>query len=92
MDADGKADLIWYNSVTRELYSWSMNGSSPTAGRSGGTALGGTTPLTVGDYNGDGRADILLTSGTNLYMFTGTANGTYSAAYIAPHPGGWNPL
>jgi hypothetical protein len=89
VNADMKSDLTWYNPGTRELYYWVMNGGTPVVGRGGNFAIGGTEPMRTGDYNGDGRLDIVLGSATNIYMMSGNAAGNFNAAYVAARPGGW---
>jgi hypothetical protein len=92
INANGTADALWYNSTTRELYYWLMNGNVPVSGRGGTFAIGGTAPITAGDYNGDGRMDIVLSSGENVYMYMANAGGTFDASFIAATPIGWNML
>src|SRR6185436_8612672 len=58
---DGKADILLRNQSTRQVVIWMMNGATILAGS-------GATPLLddsrwavrgVGDFNGDGKSDIL---------------------------------
>jgi hypothetical protein len=91
-NSDLKSDLTWFNPGTRELYYWIMDGATPVVGRGGNFAIAGTAPMTTGDYNGDGRLDIVLGSTDHLYMLSGNAAGNFDAAYVAGRPGGWSML
>src|SRR5437879_10194972 len=69
-DGDGKADIVWRNSLSGQNYLYLMDGITikPTEGY-----LRTVTDLdwqiaAVGDYDGDGKADVLwrhATSGDN---------------------------
>ena len=71
-----------------------MNGVTPT--------YGGARPVptqyrvaAIGDYNGDGRADLLWTNTakTELWMWTGSATGAFAITPISfpgGYPAGWD--
>ena len=66
-DGDGKADILWRNSSTGENYLYPMNGTT-ILGTEG--YLRTVTDLNwqvqaVGDYNGDGKADVLWRNSSN---------------------------
>jgi hypothetical protein len=60
-DGDGKADILWRNSGTGENYLYPMNGTTilGTEGYIRTVADLNWQTQAVGDYNGDGKADIL---------------------------------
>jgi CHRD domain/FG-GAP-like repeat/PKD domain len=77
-DGDGKADILWRNSVTGEDYIFFMNGTT-VLGTSGYT---NAVPdlhwqvAGIGDFDGDGKADILWRNGTTGEDFIFLMNGT----------------
>src|SRR5437879_833795 len=77
-DGDGKDDILWRNSTTGENYLYPMNGLSikPTEGYLRTVADQSWQVAGIGDFDGDGKADILWrnsASGQNyLYPMNGT--------------------
>jgi hypothetical protein len=77
-DGDGKADVLWRNSSTGENYLYPMTGNAikPTEGYLRTVADQNWQVRGTGDYDGDGRADVLWRnslSGENyLYPMDGT--------------------
>lgn len=88
VDADGRADIVWYHGPTQTLAFWAMNGA--TVVRTGGQVIGSNNQaLSTGDYNGDGRADVLIRTPTGeLRMFIGDGN-TFTGSTVATYPSGW---
>ncbi|MBV9978310.1 MAG: VCBS repeat-containing protein [Hyphomicrobiales bacterium] len=83
-NGDGKSDILWQN-TNGSLIDWTMNGSQITAAQN--VTLGGT-PVTpdaswriagIGDFNGDGKSDILWRN-ANGSLLDWTMNGSQIAA------------
>jgi len=87
-NGDCRSDILWRNSTTGQVYIWLMNGT--TYPGSGGPGSGGTgspgTPTSdwviqdVGDFNGDGYADILWRNSTTGEVYIWLMNGTTIAS------------
>ena len=78
-DGDGKADILWRNTSSGQNYLYPMDGTTIKAGE------GNVRPVAdlawdvkgIGDFDGDGKADILWRNGSNgqnyIYPMNGTA-------------------
>lgn len=84
----GNADLIFLNQKTNTFGWWVMQGA--TILRKWSTQIApGYTIAAVGDFNGDGRTDIVWTSAAHdLYLWTWASHG-FNAQYIGTYPAGW---
>src|SRR5205809_3287428 len=76
-DGDGRADILWRNSSTGENYIWLMNGLSTASQGSVNLVdpASGWQVQGVGDFDGDGKDDILwrnTSTGENyIYLMNG---------------------
>jgi hypothetical protein len=77
---DGKADVLWRN-TNGSLIDWTMNGSqiasvqAVTLGGSAATPDSSWSVAGIGDFNGDGKADVLWRN-TNGTLIDWTMNGS----------------
>jgi hypothetical protein len=92
-NGDGKTDYL-LTSLTSQYVFLSNGDGTFTAqqntypnGWSFGSPIQET--LVVGDFNGDGKTDYLLTSQTSQYVFLSNGDGTFSAQQNT-YPSGWN--
>jgi serralysin len=64
-NGDGKADILWQQNTTGSLVEWLMNGSQITSSQNLTSQGQAVTPdaswavVGTGDFNGDGKVDIL---------------------------------
>ena len=75
---DGNADILWQNSTSGEIYIWFMNGSTiaSQAEVSVVSPTSGWSIVGVGDFNGDGSADILWENDMSGQVYIWLMNGT----------------
>ena len=63
-DGDGRTDLLWWNSATRALTVWLMDGAFPYSIANLGTLDANRLFVGSGDFDGDGRSDLLVRTDT----------------------------
>jgi VCBS repeat protein/FG-GAP repeat protein len=93
-NGDGVSDLLWFNPTSSEVGYWTMTVSSSGAVSRTGAK---TFPVTqgyfvgaVGDFNGDGFADLMFTSANrDLYLWTNNQHGDFTSQYVGTYPSNW---
>jgi hypothetical protein len=93
-DGDGKADILWQNRVTRELYAMLMDGARIVGQRNLGPPSGTFArmiPQVVGDFVGRGTRNGILwrdpfDGSVCLMGIIGFSNGTFLGPLQSPQP------
>ncbi len=86
-NGDGDADILWQNSATGQLIVWFMNGASIASSGSPGNPGTSGNPWSVqqvGDFNGDGMADILFYNTATSQVVEWFMNGASVASAGSP--------
>jgi hypothetical protein len=85
-NGDGKADILWQNSSSGEVYIWFMNGSTITSQASPETVAPSTGWVIkgMGDFNGDGKSDILWQNTTSGEVYIWFMNGSTITSQASP--------
>ena len=93
---DGKLDLAVANSATNTVTVLLGNGSGGFTADTGSPFAAGNSPraLVVGDFNGDGKADLAIADFANasVTVLLGNGAGAFSAATGSPFAVGNNPF
>ena len=87
-NGDGRIDLLWYHINTGELVVWLLNGGTILQSASYGTVAPSTgwPPVGTGDFNGDGRTNLLWRNAATGELVVWLLNGgtiLQSASYGA---------
>jgi hypothetical protein len=97
-NGDGRTDLLWYNTFTGELGIWLVNGGSviKTGTLPKLSPSDGWGPVAIGDFNGDGKADVLwrnaYTAELVVYLINGVSVFKSASIGAKSQSEGWVPL
>jgi Ca2+-binding RTX toxin-like protein len=96
-NGDGRADILWRNAVDGEMYVWNSQATGPVAlsGQSLGFVPLSWQVASIGDYDGDGRSDILWRN-VNGDVYVWNSNDTGPVAFagqgLGHTPADWHIL
>jgi hypothetical protein len=100
-NGDGTSDILWFNPSTSQLSYWTMTATVAAGSYGGGVTRTGMKTFNVtpgyfvgavGDFNGDGYADLVFTSANHdLWLWTNTQLGGWTSNRInnSSYPSQW---
>jgi hypothetical protein len=94
-NGDQISDIVLYNAMTSQMQVWTMAGSNDFEElvKSGSRTFNLTAGYyvgAIGDFNGDGLADVVFTSqNQDLYLWTNNDRGGFVSTFIGNYSGGW---
>jgi len=98
VDGDGKADVFWWNTTTGQTLAWLMNGASMPKTQAYASIKPDQLwiPYGLGDFDGNGKADVFWwntgNGQTSAWLMNGTNTPTYVTYYNVPDSSGWFPV
>jgi hypothetical protein len=79
-NSDGQSDLVWRNTMTGRVIVWLMDGitrtSAPTIWPATNAGDADWVPRAAGDFNADGRSDVIWRNTTSGRVIVWYMNGT----------------
>ncbi|MHB8912116.1 MAG: reprolysin-like metallopeptidase [Lysobacter sp.] len=86
-NADGRSDLMWRFDAQSDWAYWTMNGGAKIGGV--GYGVGSEWRVVAsGDFQGDGRWDVIWTNGSSMQMWLGSPSG-FIGAVMPNYPADW---
>ena len=95
VDGNGVSDIFWFNPSTSQFGYWLMNtndanGQISRIGLKTFNVTPGYFVGAIGDFNGDGLADAILTSNNHdLYLWKNNGSGGFTQTQLDSYPAGW---
>jgi peptidyl-Asp metalloendopeptidase len=91
VDGDGRSDVVWIAPRTRDIAVWAMSGASIRQSLTGTKVTEGHVALGMGDFNGDRKADLMITNGSHVRLAFGDGTGFVHFQLVSTHPpAGWD--
>lgn len=87
IDGDGKSDMLWRSDSKNYWAYWTMDGASKSSGASYSVGPDWNV-VASGDFQGDGRLDLIWSNGYSMQMWKGTAGG-FIGEEMVPFPAGF---
>ena len=89
-NGDGLAEVLFHHTTDDTYWTWKLNGSQVVASTNLGAGPSGSNFAGAGDFNGDGKSDVLwkAADGTLSISFTDGQHFTTTNA-VAPQAAGW---
>lgn len=96
-NGDGASDLLLYNPLASSVSFWFLAPDSAGGVKRTGTHTVSIAPgyyvAAIGDFNGDGVADVVFTSAKrDLYLWTNSGTGSFLSTKLISYPTGWQLL
>lgn len=89
VDGDGSSDLLFHQAATRQFSYRLMDGSTTLSAKTINGVGAGYSVAATGDFNGDGRTDMVWTSSArDLYLWLASGTG-FVSTQVGTYPSGW---